>query len=532
MKNYLFFYFYFLLLFVHGQNLVSVNSPKFIETDFIYQKLIRNLGATKLPPKLQMIDNTKTPAGTIIQYIPTGAVPIIRIDEKVYNLCYSLGKQQGREALAMLLGHELTHHFREHSWYYTYGIAKNSNKTSVDDKERMESEADFYGCLAAHMSGLYSEKTFEVILGKIYESYQIREPLKGYILKSRRIQLYEKKLSELRRLTGLFDVAQLLYATRQFEVAAQVYQYIGYRFASIEIFNNWAACLIQQVLIHKEKHSRWAFRYPVELEFSSRLKLIVKSDTFDEESLLIKAEDLLQKALLREPRFEAARVNLACVFDLQSKSRMAIEQINTLTNYGALSPDALNIKAIAEYHVGEKEQAKNDFERAARDGNIPASYNLAKFNELNPSVWSKIIALADEFFPNENGVPQTKSLKESIANKFPSQVHSVDEWVLESSPQKYLAYANGSFTNDGLRFWTIRTPSQKSVYLSTLSKYLGQSTKGIKIKSSTEQVKSLYGNASWVWRASFNQSLWVYPQSKLIFGIDADNKVTTWWVYQ
>jgi hypothetical protein len=101
----------------------------------------------------------------------------------------------------------------------------------------------------------------------------------------------------------------------------------------------------------------------------------------------------------------------------------------------------------------------------------------------------------------------------------------------KSSPQKYLAYDNGSFIDDGVKYWTIRTPSRKYIYLSTFSTYSGQSAYGIKINSSAEQVKNLYGNASWIWFASFNQTLWVYPHSKLIFWINSDNKVSTWWVY-
>src|SRR5207253_10577420 len=101
-----------------GQTLLPENSRKYQITHQVFDRLTNVFANSRPQPQLEIIVRNRNKHKVIALYKP-GNQPLIQVDEEVYDLCTKLGKDS-LNALAVLLSHELAHHYEKHDWYSTY----------------------------------------------------------------------------------------------------------------------------------------------------------------------------------------------------------------------------------------------------------------------------------------------------------------------------------------------------------------------------------------------------------------------------
>lgn len=335
----------------------------------VFENLVQAYANGKSAPALE-INPLKSNVSYIAQFTIVNDRPVIRIDEKLINLCYSLGPDS-LSALSVIISHELAHYYNDHGWCsdYAFALSKSNiefanrlKSATINGKIEKETFADRYGLFYAAVAGYNSFNIFNTILEKIYSLYGIPAIQPGYpsLIERKKIASdASKKASELYEYfkAGLkaFNDEKYLEAINAFETANSF-------IPCSENYNNSAVAKVRIALRYKpltkeEFESPNRFLYPLETENSSRLnRNVIRSpqqDDYEKYISLLKSAQLdLQKALTINPGFSKARINLACVFDLFGKPAAAIGELSQIDSFYE-SNAASRIYAIALYHSGQ-----------------------------------------------------------------------------------------------------------------------------------------------------------------------------------
>ncbi|GAI32165.1 unnamed protein product, partial [marine sediment metagenome] len=288
--------------------------------------IVNAYGSGITPPAFEI--NKKIAYGKkfIAMYFP-GEQPMLIIDEEVYDICISM-KQDSLNALASLLGHELSHHFEKHSFCsdfaYILGekseLGKKIKQISQQQKLHYESQADFYGGFYGYVAGYKTYDILPELLDKIYIHYKLPDQIKGYPTKEERKNIAKNSYEELKKWLVIFDAGELLITLKEYELAASCFDYLSTKFPGREIFNNAGVVRILHSLEYFD-NKEFPFSLPVEFDAKTRLKkgahreinLSVKQKRTD---LLNKANECFKKSINRDPKYLNAQINHACAYIL------------------------------------------------------------------------------------------------------------------------------------------------------------------------------------------------------------------------
>ncbi|QHT70235.1 hypothetical protein GXP67_28095 [Rhodocytophaga rosea] len=517
-----------------AQALLSESSPKYKVTRQVFNRLTYVFANSRPEPQLQIIARKAGKPKTIAQYQP-GNKPLISLDEEVYDLCARLGKDS-LNALAVLLSHELAHHYEKHDWYYTFGIGKTENQTSGDEIERFESEADFYGCFYGELAGFATGQVFPQILDLVYENFQLANQLKGYPSKEERKLTYQKKQTDAARMIAVFKAGQFLYLMQDYQSATLCFDYLVNRFPSREIFNNLSASILQQALAIYNSQQQPGFVYPVEMDARSRLSSTHRSFSDVNSAkplsqLLLDARKYAQKAKEIDPDYVPAYINLACVYSLQGNQAAAIGVINEL-DISQLTGNAHTIRAIAYFKDQQTGKAQQDFESAQEKKAYMASYNMALFEKINESLVENLTGWIRNWFSQETSTttaltkPATSREKiagEEASSPLPGQVQQVK---VNEKPYLLLQWSPSS---DLIKLG-IQASSNRYLVRFAQENYAGKTARSLQAGSSAASLVQQYGEPAYTFPGTSGE-YWVYPQHKIAFEINPDRRISSWLIY-
>ena len=349
---------------------LSQSLHKIEVTTKVFNNLIQAYANSKGAPDLEIVPLNR--ALVIAEYYTTKeGNPIIRIDQKLIDICFSLGKDSV-DALAFVLSHELSHYYKDDNWCMDYAslkfktnpaFAKALKNTSKYNKGK-EAASDKEGLIYAVIAGYSSFQVFDKLINAIYSKYKLKDTLLGYPSKSDRIQINKYARLEAQKWLSTFNAGVSFLNAGKYQEAIVSFNLLSKKFPSREIFNNLGVAKTRKALLIKTKtseeyHFPDRFLYPLEIENKTRLS---QEDTrsLDEEkedvfkNLLKEAQKDFQEAIRIDPSFTKGYINLACVYDLLGNSIKAIGEIKGLSIEEQVSIDAKRILAIAYYHKGEK----------------------------------------------------------------------------------------------------------------------------------------------------------------------------------
>lgn len=200
----------------------------------------------------------------------------IGLEVKAYDLCMSLGEKEGENALAALLGHELTHFYEKHQW--RRGFAEANNNLDVgrtlmgadtDTIYRMncETQADYLGGFLAYSAGYPVYDKLPEFYDAVYKDYKLEKKMKKYASLDDRKALAVRSLENLNKLVDVFEMANLLTAIGQFEQARSYYQYILIQYQGREVYNNLGVLTVLFSLQYFNG-SEMPYRLPLQLDLN------------------------------------------------------------------------------------------------------------------------------------------------------------------------------------------------------------------------------------------------------------------------
>jgi hypothetical protein len=383
--------------------------PAFAAADprAIYQRLAQASGDWRSPPPLVIrseAERRQDTSGRRVAWFDTNRKQIV-IDQKALGICASLGKDE-TNCLALLLGHELAHFYRGHSWggdfgsrFSTLAAGQTVLLESASAAQRLiyETQADESAGLYCYLAGYDGLGAAAVAIPRIYDAYQIPPEATGYPSRSERVRIAAESAKHLALLLPVFEAGNLLFLAGQYEEAARTLDTLADQFPSPEILNNagvaWA--LAAGKLFPASTHAEG---YPWTLDGTSHLELTqpravrggVRRPTETPEvartRLMKLAIERFWQALLRDPDYYPAELNLVCLEHLSGRTGTATEHLAAIRPSLAARGDAAEkiarLVADAVDH-GPQTGGKTGAFGAAREaetlgGAVPADLSMPK----------------------------------------------------------------------------------------------------------------------------------------------------------
>ncbi len=345
------------------------NSDK--QVRLVFNQLISVYGSAKPAPELK-VDKFTLPASYI-----ANPKPMIKVDLALYKLCQTFEKDS-LNALAVVLSHELTHYYNDHTFCSDYAFANFKSNAQLQSKIgqasynariEKESEADIKGFFYAAAAGFQPHGLQGLLIGKVYAAYKLADIQKGYPSKQERIVIAYNAEKKAAQLYEYFKSGLLALENKQYDPAIELFNKANSQVPFRENWNNIGVAYARKALALKvgskaEIENKNRFLYPIEVENKSRLlneSTRSLDDTSDEiEELLNNAQSAFEKALQLDPSFHKSRINLACVYDLLDKHTSAIAEITEkLPKEVQESTEAKRILAIAYWNADLEEKAES-----------------------------------------------------------------------------------------------------------------------------------------------------------------------------
>jgi tetratricopeptide (TPR) repeat protein len=361
-----------------GLTFGQTNTNTHNQVQFVFDRLISVYGSAKTEPKFKIVKKGKVPIPPA-KYVTEGQ-PTIQIDEAFYKICQTFGKDS-LNALAIVLSHELTHHFNDHTFCRDYGFANlntvkpNLKKTigsaSSNARKDKETEADIKGFFFAAAAGFEPHGLQEKLITKIYKAYNLTDIQENYPSLQERIDLAQSADKKASELYNDFKNGLVALENKQYDVAIKCFESANGKIPFRENWNNIGIANTLKALELKgiskgESDNPKRFQYPLEIDNTSRLIKAgttgtrSSSDREKMENLLLSAQKDFDNAIRLDPAYTKSYINLACVHDLLGDYFRAISIITKqlLPKEERTNIDAQQILAITYYNADMEEKAE------------------------------------------------------------------------------------------------------------------------------------------------------------------------------
>jgi tetratricopeptide (TPR) repeat protein len=442
---------------------LSQTSYKIEATRTVFNNLVQAYANGKGAPDLEIIPLSRIPV--IAEYYTTKeGNPIIRIDQRLIDICFSLGIDS-INALAFVLSHELSHYYRDDNWCMDYAkfkyktnpaIAKKMKEASEQNKEK-EAIADKEGLLHAGIAGYYSFGVFDRLIDSIYKKYKLQSNLDGYPTKDYRKEINKDAQNDAQRWLSVFDAGTILIHASKYQEAIDCFTFLSKKFPSREVFNNLGTAQLLWAIKIKPSEAI-EYIYPVEIDPQSRLNNSLNSSRAIDsvalfEELLNMALQNFDKAKQIDPQYKKVNVNLACVYDLLENFDFSTGYSKKINTKDPEYISALEIRAIAYAHQNKIEDAKNCFLEIQRLTNDSNYYNYKMFLFGNEN-----LVTAEKF---KNNWTYIKKIDSATLQNLNNEIINNSNY---SKPDKFTTEINGklvkkinSFISEDLNKYSIET---------------------------------------------------------------------------
>ena len=339
----------------------------------VYNDIITAIGNTSpRAPNLVIKNTVSNPAA----YYP--GKNIIRIEEKLLNVCYTFGKDS-LNVLSYILAHELAHHYQNHGYASRFATLDFSNE--IDEKKEKsqqkiddETQADIYAGFYSHIAGYDALSKAELFLDEIYNAYNLPDNLPNYPTLSQRKQIINENKKSFEKLRYLFDIANISMSLGKYTYSEKIFNYIlNQNFTSREIYNNLGICYVNQALELNLEGKYFNLIIPFKMDISSRLQepILTRGDMTDRDYAIIllkRASEEFNTALRLDPSYLIAKENLfytnICLNYLGESANLST--YNDLLN----NPNCNQYCLKGQYSAfnNKLKKAKSYFKKGAKEG--------------------------------------------------------------------------------------------------------------------------------------------------------------------
>jgi hypothetical protein len=524
--------FFLLTSFAIGDELTG--DQKLAIAQQVYDRIVQAIGDSRPPPRLRMRSSVQ-----VAVYWPDRHE--IDLDEKAFDLCEAQPDPNG--ALSVLLGHELAHYYGHHGWTQDFGnsappdLADQLKILAGQDRLRCEMEADYFGGYYGYLAGYDTLGEFPKLIESIYHHYQ---SMAGYPTLSEREAIAQQAQEKLAKLIPVFEAGNVLLALRQYDSAAQCFDFIAVDFPSREILNNAGVARAQEALALLRGDAELVkYVYPFELDADTRLRRdhtmargLDDATRRQAYTLLIAAERCFDESKTKDPEYAPAYVNLAGIYDLLGEENLAAAFADKAGRVATDSSDTLSIgdarimQGIVDAREGKISEAAQVFQSVQTTGGATA--DLAGMN------WDIVQGKAPVASESPSP-PSTQPTPETIADAAAGNIAAMDD-----PPYKTISLTNldadepdltvRSKETDSWTGYRVEAADRIFVAYCTHENFTGHTARGIKIGDDLGKVLSTYGEPTDV-TAGRQSNLYRFDSVQLIVQIGSDRKVTGWMIY-
>lgn len=484
----------------------------------IYNDLVNARGDFRYPvPRLFLSDREQY--GASIDYNTNE----ITLEKKALDVCI----KHGDEAIAFLLGHELTHYYEKHAWKGSFAkenadLTIGSTLRGIDTKVIQETEADYLGGFLAYTAGYGMFEKSDEIIKDLYQSYNLKENMAGYPMLTDRVKLSARTTKKLESLIDVFEMANYLLAADRTEETYALYDYILKFYQSNKLYNNLGTIAVNDaVKLFKPHELRFKYVSELDINFKSSRNTDIP---FQEQinAFLDKAIHQFNAAINLDPTYAPAYLNKANAYALKrewTKAKFYLEEEalpvaqKNATKYKKTLEDITILQGIIAAETGNDDIAKNKFSQLAESNRV-AAFNLKVLNgeqvltaaprmQKNLDV---IDGMSIPIFKEERLINQDKTIGINSEITF-HQYHPTDK--------KYrIFFIDKQEARRKLRM----------IMIFPTSDYQGQTDKNIKIGSTVDEVITAYGSPKTEIETTEGQ-LMIYDN---LYFITANDKVLKW----
>ena len=489
----------------------------------------------------------------------------IFIQEEAYDLAMGLGADS-LDALAFMLGHELTHYYGKHDFaydfwnsYHTLDAGKRVNgatletylqKLNQDERETIgeevslarrteqESQADHEGALYSYLAGFHcsivvAPRMFDSLYSTLERSYGSEDALdkmflaSGYPSKHDRQAIVAGISKEFSQLLPVFEAAQNLMLAGKYEDAAECYHYIAQRYPGREMCNDEGVAYLLNAIDIGGGDVKFAYPVMLDLQTGAATKGLkgfgFGPNTAQVKIYLDKAKTAFESAIKADQDYAEAYINLACTLDLLDSEKKASGKANYAESLAEDNKDTtavVNAKiiiAIIAAKSGDLESAEKTLD-ALSESSALAAVDLKRLNgDRNAEVEA---GSHERLSPVDEDIMGVTPRDRSLAGAL-HLVHVDTALDLQ-------IYSASDTTFQALK---IKTKAGSITMLSTIPHFTGKSGRGIGVGDAASKVIEAYGSPHLTVQSSSGSYLKYDEAAPIIFDIDQLNNVRGWTLY-
>ena len=271
----------------------------------------------------------------------------LSIDLELYDVCQTFG-DKSMDALAFIIGHEMAHCYMEHPFFSEFNNYDKSNGSKIAS----EKGADIYGLFNAYLAGYESFQLIPEVINKIYDTYNLKDHLKGYPSRQERLTTATEVQAQIEELIDIYEAANFLSAIGEYNLAAASYEYILSYYQGREIYNNLGVNYALEAIYYVDMDFHF-YLYPLEIDWNSRIKMPKKSpyEDFDmnldyKYYNLWKAKTCFERAGKMDPSYITADINIMCVLAFYENYEGVIEYYENMKRSNKFT--SYNIKEVEQ----------------------------------------------------------------------------------------------------------------------------------------------------------------------------------------
>jgi hypothetical protein len=385
----------------------------------VYEKVYAATGNPALKPAIILDSYQKTKIAYITK--DKSGRPFIGFEESAFDVCADLGPRRD-DAIAYILGHELSHHLLQHSWGEEFGSAFSISALTSQIKEwdkisykKFEAQADERGGILCYMAGFNVRDLSETLLRNLYATYRLQDNPK-YPTLNERIKIASEQDSIIETYIKVFEVGNYAMMLADYSLAIQCYEYIVYHsFHSREIYNNLGVAYFN-IGMNKNKNETIGFYYPIcidlegKLAMAQRIKISNTNNPFitkgnengpgdgnpesstnnelKELNTFLKAVEMFKNAIQFDEDYAVAYLNIASCYTLMhwfddAEANLKMVKVKNSAEFNrTLHENYIIVSCIHDVLNLLHKKGKDEFEDEIEIVELKAKRSLEKLNTL------------------------------------------------------------------------------------------------------------------------------------------------------
>ena len=384
----------------------------------VFEDIVRVAGDGRPAPALHIVDSGERNL-RIAWFDPSPGTRAVSIERRTADLCFDgpLGARP-RDCLAFILGHELTHFYKDHSQLQEIAGAAPGVGRGAQQSVLLEAQADESGEYYAFLAGYDGFGVAVGVLDAIYRAFQLPSEIPGYPSLAVRKKELAQVHAKLGKVLPIFEAGIILFFAGRYLEAARCFDQAGRDFPSREVLNNSGAMRLMAALAIRG--SKEPFLYPIEVDLETRLSQTAGRAPAgaDVETLAKQALQSFERSIARDPAYAPSLVNRSLAYTLLGSWSEALGAADHAAATAVAGPADSGASAaaaiahgIAAHYAGDDARARRDFQAAA-----PAVPRLSALN---------LAALEPAHAPSTAGCQTGRRQRERIDGKLPEDLRSL-----------------------------------------------------------------------------------------------------------